>query len=82
MSGLEWKKQTDRSWWAMRDQHVVGFVVEREPGDVVYQIRAMHTKWICKGYGEVKSIQTGKRAIERAWRDWLDAFGLREAENP
>jgi hypothetical protein len=54
---------------------IVGSVIEREPGDVVWYISAVHMKWVAKGEGESKDVQSAKRALARAWNSWLKAFG-------
>lgn len=73
---LRWEEQYPGSWYAYSSELIVGMVVTREDDTVVYNLDAVHTKWIAKGYGEVRSIRAGKRALERAWRKWLEKAGL------
>ncbi|CAM3838493.1 hypothetical protein G6L26_009505 [Agrobacterium radiobacter] len=76
---LRWEKQPSvrgESWFAYSGKLVIGMVVERDDRTIGYTMHAVHMKWIGKGYGEVASIQSGKRAIERGWRQWLTAAGL------
>jgi len=72
---LHWKKAS-HGWHAMRGQRIVGLVVERDDGTVVYELTAVSTKWVTKGYGEVRSVASAKRGLERAWAAWLDAHDL------
>lgn len=61
---------------AMRGEQFVGHVIERDDGLFYWQITAVHTKWICQGYGELKTERGAKRALESAWGSWLAAFSL------
>ncbi len=76
---LRWEKQSTgqrESWWAYSGELVIGMVIERGDRTIGYTIQAVHMKWIGKGDGDVSSISSGKRAIERGWRQWLTAAGL------
>lgn len=72
---LRWEKQ-QLGWTAMSGEKRVGFVVDRDGGTFYYEITAVSTKWITKGYGEVRSLASAKRSLERAWAAWLNAFDL------
>ncbi len=75
---LRWEK-TDKGWTAYQGKRRVGFVGERRDGSVHYDVSyAVYMNGIAKPEGEVKSIATGKGAVERAWQRWLDAFELME----
>lgn len=74
---LEWTEERPGSWFAMSNRSDVGMVIARDDGSVVYKLTAVHWRGITKGSGEVKTLAAGKRAIERAWAAWLDAYGLR-----
>lgn len=73
---LRWEKQGRNSWYAYSGRLVIGMVTERFDGRVGYQITAVQMKWIGKGSGDVASMSAGKRAIERAWDQWLKKSGL------
>ena len=74
---LRWQQDSLNAHWAIQGQRQIGLVVKNRAGKFTYEIPAVHTKWIAKGYGEVASLESGKRAIEKAWQKWLDAYGLR-----
>lgn len=73
---LRWEKQGSGGYWAYSGRLVVGMIGERSDGTVYYSMQAVHTKWICKGHGEVKHLASARRAIESAWLKWLTAAGL------
>ena len=73
---LRWEEQYPGTWWAYSHKLVVAMCGQREDGSVWYRVDAVSTKWVTKGYGEVRSIRTAKAAIERAWRKWLEEAGL------
>ncbi len=76
---LRWEKQPSvrgESWFAYSGKLMIGMVIERDDRTIGYTIQGVRMKWIGKGYGDVSSIQSGKRAIERGWRQWLTAAGL------
>ena len=77
MTLLRWEKESFGSWVAYRRAEKVGHVIPRGDGTVVYEITAARVRYPITGYGEVESIDSGKLALERAWRNWLDAFGLK-----
>lgn len=54
----------------------IGMVVLRLDKTIGYTIDGVPMRWVGKGYGDVSSISSGKRAIERGWRQWLTAAGL------
>ena len=73
---LRWEKQKGDAWVAYSGKLVIGMVVNRLDGTIGYTVNGVPMKWIGKGYGDVKSIASGKRAVERAWRQWLEAADL------
>lgn len=82
---LRWEKQNTgqrESWWAYSGELVIGMVGYMDPqyqgdeGPVYYKQTEIRMKYIGKGSGRVNSISSGKRAIERGWRQWLTAAGL------
>lgn len=79
-AGLRWEKQRGESWYGYSGKLVVAMVGERDDGEGscewYYTITAVHTKWITKGHGEVKSERSAKSACDRAWADWLAHAGL------
>lgn len=74
---LRWEKQENgRSWWAYSGELVIGMVGYRLDGSVYYKQTEIRLKYIGKSSGDVATISSGKRAIERGWRQWLTAAGL------
>lgn len=73
---LRWEQQSPGSYWAYSGSLVIAMIGKRVDGSVYYSVQAVHTKWICKGHGEVKHLASARRAVERAWRKWLTAAGL------
>lgn len=73
---LRWEKSCGDSWMAYSGKMLIGMVVPRLDKTVGYTVTGVPMKWVGKGYGEVTSIRSGKRAVERAWRQWLTATGL------
>jgi hypothetical protein len=73
---LRWEKQRDGTWFAYSGRLTIGMVVDRMDGTIGYTVTGIHVKWIAKGYGDVSSIASGKRAVDRAWRQWLEAAGF------
>jgi hypothetical protein len=74
---LTWKwSEEGKSMWAYRGRHVVGMVVLNTFGHWHYDLDAVSTKWITKGRGKVQNFTSAKRAVDRAWRDWLIAMDL------
>jgi hypothetical protein len=77
---LTWVKSRQfETWEAEQNGRRVGAVIPRDDGSVVWKIDAVHMKWIAKGYGESKSVSAAKRALSRAWKIWLEHFGLAPA---
>lgn len=73
---LRWEKKFGESWFAYSGNLCIAHVVLRSDGTVGYTITAVYMKWVGKGYGDVKSVKTGKRAVQRGWNQWLQAAGL------
>lgn len=74
---LRWEIQPGtRIWYAWRGQLHAGSVGMRDDGSVWYVADAIHTRWLSRGRGEVKSVQSGKRAIDRCWQKFLAAAEL------
>jgi hypothetical protein len=44
----------------------------------IYRVDGIRTKWVSKGYGKVATKASAKRAVERAWKTWLQFAGLVE----
>lgn len=83
MTALRWEKDPDldECWIAFSGQLSVGHVLRRRTdGLVVYKIDAVSTRSITKGHGNVATIASGKRAVERGWRAWCELAGLRRLE--
>ena len=77
MIELRWEKQTGGGWFAYSGEIIIGLVVERFDGQIAWDATsAVQMKWTAKGSGVVKTIASGKRAVERAWRAWLARAGL------
>lgn len=82
MNGLRWSQSS-----TALDAHCgnlrVGFVLQRSVDGVwVYDVTAVHTRWITKGFGEVKSKRAAVRGLERAWATWLEHAGLSPTGTP
>ena len=74
---LRWEKHPKSPYWTARLGHIhIGYVCIRHDGTIGYTVTGIHVKWITKGYGDVKSVSSGKRAVERAWRAWAEKAGL------
>lgn len=77
---LRWEPQGNGSFYGYSGDLRVAMIVRRqtETGgtEFFYQVDAVHTKWITKGYGECRSEAPAKRSVERAWNAWLDRAGL------
>ena len=73
---LTWERRGDQVYTASHGDMVFGTVLVRLDGSVYYYVDAVKTRWITKGNGAVGSIQSGKAAVERAWRTWLQHAGL------
>lgn len=77
---LRWVRDDSRPecWLAMSGDLEIGFVLRRSiDGSIVYKVDAVSTRYITKGHGEVASIASGKRSVERAWTAWMQLAGLR-----
>lgn len=77
-AALRWEKQSSGGWYAYSGELVVGMVVLRdhERAWVYDASNAVNMRWTAKGYGEVKTAASARRAVERAWAAWLDRAGL------
>ncbi len=78
---LRWEKSCGGSWSAYSGNLLIGSVGKNSyftpAGEVVdYYFQAIDMKFIGRARGEVSSISSGKRAIERGWHQWLTAAGL------
>lgn len=49
---------------------LLGGVLTRHDGVVIYHVEGVTTRWVTKGHGEVKTIAQGKASVRRAWRAW------------
>ena len=77
---LKWEKQSGGAWWAKSGKHLVGMVVVRFDGKIVWHISAVETGRIAKGNGAATDIPAAKRGLARAWSKWLDSYGLTAAK--
>lgn len=80
---LRWVKDQSLAecWHAISGDLEIGHVLRRSiDGQVVYKVDAVSTRWITKGHGEVASIESGKRAVARAWKAWCDLAGVRSSD--
>jgi hypothetical protein len=74
---LRWEKQPNGGWFAFSGEIIVGLVVERFDHQIGWDATsAVQMKWTAKGRGVVKTVASGKRAVERAWSAWLSRAGL------
>lgn len=77
--GLRWEDETSGAIvveYAYSGDLSVGAVQRRTNGIWSYRMEAVHSKWITKGRGEVRSKVLAKRALRRAWRTWLEHAAL------
>jgi hypothetical protein len=78
---LRWEKQDGAAWHAYSGDVLVGMAVWCTPLALWrYSVEGIYVKWIAKGSGDVKRLPSARKAVERAWRTWLDRAGLLEAE--
>lgn len=75
---LRWNRdfKNSDSEFAYCGDGMVGMVVPRDDGSVVWQIDAVSMRYIGKGYGETRSVKTAKIALQRNWDRWLKLFEL------
>ncbi|MGV1944841.1 MULTISPECIES: hypothetical protein [unclassified Agrobacterium] len=73
---LTWEKSNMGIWYAFAGKLIIGIVVDRPDGTAAYDITGLIMSRAGKSRGDVSSISSGKRAIERGWRQWLRAAGL------
>lgn len=78
---LRWEKSCGGSWSAYSGNLLIGSVGKNSyftpDGEVVdYYFQSINMRFVGKSSGLVSSISSGKRAIERGWRQWLTAAGL------
>ncbi len=83
---LRWEKEKVTGelfvWVAYSHELVFGHAIQRNDGSWHYTVDAVHMKWIGKGYGDVSSLASAKRAVERAWEQWLITAGLMSKPKP
>ena len=82
---FRWEKQSDGSYWAYSGQVVIGMAVklavDRTSGAThVWTVSAVSRRSWLKTRGEVKSMDTAKRAVKRCWTDWCEVHGLTYAK--
>lgn len=73
---LRWETSKDGVWYAKSGAVTIATVVRRNDDSACYSMDAINTRWIAKGHGEVKTVSSAKRAVERAWTTWLARAGL------
>ena len=81
---LRWEQQSSGGWFAYRGRHIVGLIahVTGVPSDDArygvyhWKLEAVHTKWVTKGSGDSKDVTAAKKAMNRAWHNWLEAHHL------
>lgn len=69
---LRWEVQHSGGVYAYRGQIIIGMVGKGADGLWFYQIHAVEMNWISKGRGRVRSKYSAIRAVNRAWKDWLE----------
>lgn len=76
---LRWERQENGAYFAYSGTVIVATVVEVtvRPGEVHWKMDGVAAKWITKPSGFTSSIARGRRAVNRGWRRWLDAAGLK-----
>jgi hypothetical protein len=77
---LKWEKQKGlgEAWFGYSGHMRVAMVVLTNAGHYRYSLDAVHTKFITKGHGDVKTLDQGRKSVERAWATWLDAASLQQ----
>lgn len=77
MTALRWETEREGvSYVAYSGELDIGFVTSLPNGSWAYNLSAVHTRHICKGRGRVKTLEQGKRSLERAWSQWLAEASL------
>lgn len=77
MTPLRWDMDQAGNWLAYSGEIMVGMVIHRFDGRIVWDAtNAVHMKWTSKGGGIAMTVDTGKMAVERAWKAWLVRAGL------
>lgn len=84
---LRWEEiEHDGAWWAYSGDLIVGMVVKviagSRAGVWTWQLSAVHTRYITKGSGDVRSASAGKTCLFRAWTRWLEHAGLLHRPHP
>ncbi|WP_343611114.1 hypothetical protein [Novosphingobium sp.] len=84
--GLRWEKpyKDNNCHHAMLGAVQIGAIGELaiEPGAWWYKVDGVDVKWLAKRNGQVKSRDSARKAVERAWVAWLKASGLMPADAP
>lgn len=78
--GLKWHKMHSDCWFADSGELTVGMISKLDNGNWRYNISGVRTKHITKGRGEVKTFESAKRAVKRAWDQWLWFAKLRHLD--
>ena len=73
---LRYERQPGGGHFAYRGKRIVGMVVKRYDGLHVFELQAVHYKWITEGYGTRKSEKSAMKALDRAWAEWCEAMSL------
>jgi len=74
---LQWDLTNRDHYHAYAGKIRVGTVFVRVLDESIgYKVDGVSMRWIGKASGDVSSMESGKRSVERAWKQWLKAAGL------
>lgn len=73
---LKWDLTNREHYHAYAGKLRVGTVFVRIDKTIAYKVDGVSMRWIGRGSGDVSSMESGKRSVERAWNQWLKATGL------
>lgn len=76
---LRWEEHDD-SLIAYSAGVIIGMVVTRFDGVIVWDISGVAMKWTALAHGEVATMEDGKAAIMQSWGVWLTRAGLGPAK--
>jgi hypothetical protein len=73
---LRWDSSSRDHWNAYAGKIRIGSVFVKLDKTIGYKVDGVYMRWVGKASGDVSSIPSGKRSVERAWQQWLTAAGI------